>query len=160
MSTSTAETFSLRVSRAFRFDVEMAFEDIQPLKLHYHLLRLTTAGLSGEEAEELLELGRSAFEGADVDAQCDRIRDRNQASALAVTIAGIVQQDSGPTSRGHVMLAALLGAYASMLDNLDQDRQTMAVLGAIGGAVAASSMPTALERIELVGLSEYLKKAE
>ncbi|MFF1344069.1 hypothetical protein ACFVYT_40710 [Streptomyces sp. NPDC058290] len=148
------------MGEAFRFDQQIVFEDMQLSRLHYHLLRLTTVGLGGEDVAELRELGRLAFEGADVGAQCDRIRGRDGAGVVAVAIASIVQQATGQTPLGHVMLGAVLGAYASMLDNLDEDRRTMAVLGALGGALTASAMPLVLERIDNVGLSDYLSKAE
>ncbi|SEE60002.1 hypothetical protein [Streptomyces sp. TLI_105] len=161
MSTSSAEDISRRVGEAFGFDQGMVFEDLQLTRLHYHLLRLTTAGLSEGDVAELRELARLAFENSNVDAQCDRIRDRDGASAVAVTIASIVRGGGiGDTPRGQVMLGAVLGAYASMLDTLDRDRSTMAVLGAIGGGLAASAMPVIQERIDVVGLAEYLSKAE
>ncbi|WP_406292077.1 hypothetical protein [Embleya sp. NBC_00896] len=130
---------------------------MQLRRLRYHLLRLTTVGLTQVDVEDLGELGRLAFEDVDVIEQSTRIKQRADASALAVAIAEIVEQSArrdGPRAR--VMVGAVLGAYAALHDIPQENESTVAVLGAVGGALAASTMPVVLDTIDQVGVGEYL----
>ena len=127
----------------FRSSAQFAFEDANPQRLRYHLLRLTVVGLSREEVEELVELGRLAFQESDVTERTTAIKERAGVSPLAVAIADVVEQAAsgtrGPASLRDVMLGAVLGAYAALERVADLDESVVAVLGAIGGALATST---------------------
>lgn len=162
MSTSRAQDLSREAGALFRSGSERIFDDVAQRRLRYHLLRLTTVGLTETDVEDLRELGRLAFEDVDVTDKSTRIKQRADASELAVAIADILEQAPVRGSRARVMVGAVLGAYAvvggtaAAADMTRQDRSAAAVLGAVGGALAASTIPTVLDRIDHVGLSEYL----
>ncbi|WP_406389682.1 hypothetical protein [Streptomyces sp. NBC_00887] len=162
MSTSSAQDVSREAGELFRSGSERVFDDVAQRRLRYHLLRLTTVGLTETDVEDLRELGRLAFEDVDVTDKSTRIKQRADASALAVAIADILEQPPNRGSRARVMVGAVLGAYAVVGGTAAaggmtrQDRSAAAVLGAVGGALAASTIPTVLDRIDHVGLSEYL----
>ncbi|MFF4420010.1 hypothetical protein ACFY04_04320 [Streptomyces sp. NPDC001549] len=148
-----SEDVSREAGAQFGFVRSFIHSDVQQQRLHYHLLRLTTVGLTQEEVKDLRELGRLAFEGADVTEQSTKIKQRAGASALAVALADIVEQGD---PRPQVMVGAVLGAYAGLRDIPGMDESTVAVLGAIGGAISAAISPIVFERIEVVGLERYL----
>lgn len=140
-----------------------AFQDAQQRRLRYHLLRLTVAGLSHDEVRPLVELGRLAFDGADVTEQARGIRERPGATRLASALASIVE--SGPVSlqfasRADVLIGAVTGAYAGLREAGPADRAQAAVLGAVGGGTAAAIGGFVRERIAEVGEAEYLRPDE
>ena len=128
-----------------------------------HLLRLTVAGLSRDELPLIVDLARRAFDDADVADQATTIRERPGASELACAIAGIAERSrgGGPFGRrGDVVVAAVVGAYAAMMDagsGNDADATTAAVLGAVGAGTAATVAPFIQEQIAAVGVAEYLR---
>ncbi|MFA7768276.1 hypothetical protein [Streptomyces sp. NRRL S-448] len=154
---SIAEDVSREAGAHFGFIGSFIHGDISQQRLHYHLLRLTTAGLTREEVEDLRELGRLAFKNADVTDQSTKIKQRAGASALAVAIADIVEDAAGSQVKERAMIGAVLGAYTGLRGVPGMDDSTVAVLGAIGGAVAASVSPIVFDSIERVGLAEYLR---
>jgi len=143
---------------------QMCFEDAMQLRLRYHLLRLTVAGLHRDELEDLGELGRLAFEESDVTGQAAKIKERAGASSLAFAIADIVERAGqvigAPVSRRGVFTGAVLGAYAAVSSSAGMDQTTVAILGAIGGAVATPASVFIADRISEVGQSEYLSMKE
>jgi hypothetical protein len=82
-----------------------------------------------------------------------------------VAIADIVQRSTDGLPRERALLGAILGAYtmtggSAAAANLPADfRDTAAVLGAVGGAIAASTSKLVFERIDEVGLADYLNVA-
>ena len=140
-----------------------AFGDAQQRRLRYHLLRLTVAGLTHDEVRPLVELGRLAFDDADVSEQVRVIRERPGATRLASALASVVER--GPVaaqfaSRADVLIGAVTGAYAGMLNAGSGDGAQAAVLGAVGGGTAAAVGRFVHERITEVGPSEYLRPDE
>lgn len=165
MSTSSAQDISRAAGDLFGSGVARIHDDVAQRRLHYHLLRLTLVGLTQEDIAELRRLAQLVFEDADVSEQADRIRQRPGAGGLAVAIADIVAAaPDGPLSR-RALLGAVLGAYSmtggsSAAAGLSADfRDTAAVMGAVGGAIAATTSELVLERIDEVGLSQYLSAA-
>lgn len=127
-------------------------------KLRYHLLRLTVVGLSREDVEDFAELGRLAFQESDVSGEVAKIKQRADDSSLAFAIADILEAAGvrGSVSLRAVMLGAVLGAYTSLRDIHDVDQKVVAILGAIGGAVATSTSSFILDNINQQGTLEYL----
>jgi DNA-binding transcriptional ArsR family regulator len=156
VSKNSAEDPSHEAGELFRFGRDFIFDDVAQRRFHYHLLRLTTAGLTEADVEELYKLGRLAFEDLDVTEQSTRIKQRADASTLAVAIADILEAASGG-HRARVMIGAVLGAYA-VLGIPHENRSTASVLGAVGGALATN--PVVLDRIDDVGLTEYFSMQE
>jgi hypothetical protein len=124
----------------YRFAIDFSVED-SFRALRYPLLRLEAllepeAGFRG--AQELTELGQTVIQGGDVEAVANRIMERQDASPLALTIASIVRADP---RRKEPMLGAIFGAYAALQERSQTggDPHARAVLGAIGGAVAATT---------------------
>lgn len=155
LSRDTAEYFGSAIS--------MSFEDAMQRRLRYHLLRLTGVGLLLDEVDDLGELGRLAFESSDVTGQVAKIRERAGVTSLAIAIANIVE-DAGKGVRGQVslravFLGAVLGAYAAVGGVRDMDQTTVAILGAIGGAIA---LPTSIfiDQINKDNTAEYLNMQE
>jgi hypothetical protein len=160
-----SETRAIRDDAGERFEeaARFAFEDAQQRRLRYHLLRLTVAGLSHDEIRPLVELGRLAFDGADVTEQVRMIRERPGATPLASALAAIVQRGPvGPDSAGRsdVLIGAVTGAYAGLSSGGSGDRAEAAVLGAVGGGTAVAVGRFVRERISEVGESEYLRPGE
>jgi len=160
-----SETQSFRDDSGERFEeaAQLAFEDAEQRRLRYHLLRLTVAGLSHDEITPLVELGRLAFDGADVGEQVRVIKERPGATPLASALASIVER--GPVSaqfatRADVLIGAVTGAYAGMRDAGSGDTGQAAVLGAVGGATATAVGRFIQDRITEVGESEYLRPDE
>ena len=159
-----SETHTLSSDAGQRFDeaVDYAFEDAQQRLLRYHLLRLTVVGLSRDEIPLIVELARGAFDDADVAGQVRAITDRPGVSVLASAIAGVVERirSGNPFApRGHVVVGAVVGAYAAMKDagsGNQEDARTAAVLGAVGGGTAVSVGPFIQEQIAAVGVRAYL----
>ncbi|WP_314252643.1 hypothetical protein [Streptomyces sp. DSM 40907] len=154
-----SEDVSREAGEQFSFARRFIHDDVQQQRLHYHLLRLTVVGLAQEEVEELRELGRLAFEDADVREQSTKIKQRAGASALAVALADIVERAEPGAPRPQAMVGAVLGAYAGLHSVPGMDESTVAVLGAIGGAISATISPIVFESIEVVGLESYLSAA-
>jgi hypothetical protein len=160
-----SETRAIRDDAGERFEeaARLAFEDAQQRRLRYHLLRLTVAGLSHDEIRPLVELGRLAFDGADVTEQVRMIQERPGATPLASALAAIVQRGPvGPDSAGRadVLIGAVTGAYAGLSSGGSGDRAEAAVLGAVGGGTAVAVGRFVRERISEVGESEYLRPGE
>jgi hypothetical protein len=145
----------------FRSAVDLSFSDAQQRRLRYQLLRLTVVGLTKPDVVDLGELGRLAFQESNVTEQVTRIKERADASPLAVAIADILERAAsgrlGSASLGSVLLGAVLGAYASLHGFHDGDETAVAILGSIGGAVAASTSAVILDNINQQGTSEYLR---
>jgi hypothetical protein len=158
---SPVEELSGDAGERFHSGDGFAFQDAMQHRLRYHLLRLTVVGLSQDEVGPLVELARVAFDGEDVTAAAAAIRERAGATPLAATIAAITERAApGGGSRGEpadVLLGAVLGAYAGVQGSLDPDRGQVAVLGAVGGAIAASTGPFVRARISDVGVAGYLR---
>ena len=157
-----SETRAIRDDAGERFEeaAQLAFEDAEQRRLRYHLLRLTVAGLSHDEIRPLAELARLAFDGADVGEQVRTIRERPGATRLAAALASIVER--GPVSaqfatRADVLIGAVTGAYAGLLNAGSGDGTQAAVLGAVGGGTAAAVGQFVRERITEVGEAEYLR---
>lgn len=163
---SDAQTLARDAGRRFEEAVGFAVEDAQLRLLRYHLLRLTVVGLDRDELPLIVDLARRAFDGADVTAQAAAIRERPGASELACSIAAIAERSRGGSPFGRpadVVVAAVVGAYAAMMDagsGQPSDATTAAVLGAVGGATAASVAPFIREQIAAVGAAEYLRADE
>ena len=160
-----SETQAIRDDAGERFKTAagFAFEDAQQRRLRYHLLRLTVAGLTHDEVRPLVELGRLAFDDADVTEQVRVIRERPGATRLASALASVVER--GPVAaqfagRADVLIGAVTGAYAGMLNAGSGDGAQAAVLGAVGGGTAAAVGRFVHERITEVGPSEYLRPDE
>jgi hypothetical protein len=101
--------------------------------LHYMLLRLSVAGLTTDEQEQLLELGARTFSGGDADNVASKIISNQQASPLAVAIASIVQKSR--LSKKMSMLGSVFGAYSA----LGEPTPEHCILAAAAGAVALST---------------------
>jgi hypothetical protein len=160
-----SETHTIQDDSGERFEeaAQLAFGDAEQRRLRYHLLRLTVAGLSHDEIPPLIELGRLAFDGADVTEQVRVIKERPGATPMASALASIVER--GPViaqfaTRGDVLIGAVTGAYAGMRDAGSGDAVQAAVLGAVGGATAAAVGRFIQDRITEVGESEYLRPDE
>ena len=160
-----SETRSIRDDAGERFEeaARFAFQDAQQRRLRYHLLRLTVAGLSHDEVRPLVELGRLAFDGADVTEQVRVIKERPETTHLASALASIVER--GPVSgqfatRADVLIGAVTGAYAGLMNVGSGDRAQAAILGAVGGGTAAAVGRFVRERIAEVGEAEYLRPDE
>jgi hypothetical protein len=119
--------------------------------LRYPLRRLRALlSLPEQDAQELTELGRIVIQG-DVGEVTDRIRQRQDASPLALAIANIVREArlSGGEGRRGAMLGAVFGAYAGLESSeSEDDPQVRAVLGAIGGALALTAHTQLQEMLE------------
>jgi len=163
---SDTQALARDAGRRFEEAVNYAIEDAQLRLLRYHLLRLTVVGLSRDELPLIVDLARRAFDDADVADQATAIRERSGASDLACAIAGIAElsRAGGPFGRrGDVVVAAVVGAYAAMMDagsGNDADATTAAVLGAIGAGTAATVGPFIQEQITAVGVAQYLSSDE
>jgi hypothetical protein len=160
---SQTETFARHADEYFGRGVGLAFDDAERRLLRYHLLRLTVVGLKPEERGPLCELARLLFEGADVADQVTAIRERRDASPLASTIVTIVEragQDDRTPGRAEVMIGAVVGAYAALGRVAGLDEAQVAIVGAIGGAIAASASPLIQERIAEVGTADYVQKPD
>jgi hypothetical protein len=148
----------------YGFAAEMFFEDARLRRLRYHLVRLTAVGLHLDEVEDLGELGRLAFEESDVTGQTTKIKERAGASSLAFALADIVERAGrgvgGPVSRRGVFTGAVLGAYAAMSSAAGMDKTTVAILGAIGGAVATPASTFIADQNPEESLSGYLSMKE
>jgi hypothetical protein len=163
-----SDTQSLMRDAGERFEngIGFAFEDALQRRLRYHLLRLTVVGLSRDEIPLIVDLARLASEDADLAAPARAIRERPGASVLAAAIAAIVERPRRGTqfrSRAEVVIGAVIGAYAGLMDAGGGDpaeATTAAVLGAVGGATAVSVGGFIHEQIEAVGVSEYLRPVE
>ena len=159
---SDTQTLSSDAGQRFDEALDFAFEDAQQRLLRYHLLRLTVVGLTHDEVPLILELARSAFDDSDAADRVRAITDRPGASVLASAIAGVVgrTRTGNPFApRGDVVLGAVVGAYAAMRDagsGHRDDATAAAVLGAVGGATAASVGPFIREQIAAVGVPAYL----
>jgi hypothetical protein len=119
------------------------------LGLRYPLRRLRAVlSLPEQDAQELTELGRIVIQEGDVVEVADRIKERPDASPLAVAIANIVQEARFSDTRT-AMLGAVFGAYAGLESSqIGDDPQVRAVLGAIGGALALTTHTQLQEMLE------------
>jgi hypothetical protein len=140
---------------AINFSVQDSFRALRyPLLRINDLLRLPEQepkeGLRG--AEELTELGQIVIQEGDVGEVADRIRERQDASPLAVAIASIVQASGGDR---RAMLGAVFGAYAGLESSQIRgyDPHVRAVLGAIGGALAVTTYTQLQGQLEARSLS-------
>jgi len=153
-----------QASEIFGFAAQLSFEDAMQRRLRYHLFLLSGVGLHRDEVDDLGELGRLSFGESDVTGQATKIKERAAVSSLAFAIADIVERAGGgvggPVSRREVFTGAVLGAYAALSDSAGMDQTTVAILGAIGGAVALPASAFIADRIPEVGLSEYLSMKE
>jgi hypothetical protein len=158
---SATKDISREAGEQFRFAAQFSFEDAGQQRLRYHLLRLTSVGLTKEDVEELGELGRLAFQESDVTEQATKIKQRADASSLAFAIADILDGAGsgvgGPVSLRAVMLGAVLGAYTSVSRVPEVDQSAVAILGAIGGAVAASTSTFIRDNVDRRAWAEYLR---
>jgi hypothetical protein len=163
-----SETQTLLRDAGERFDqaVNYAIEDAQLRLLRYHLIRLTVVGLSRDEVPSIVELARQAFDGGDIMDRARAVRERPGASPLASAIAGIVER-SRPgdpfAPRGEVVIGAVTGAYAAMMDagsgNAD-DAAAAGILGAVGGGTAVSVGRFIQQQVAAVGVAAYLGSDE
>jgi len=164
VSVSDTQDIGQEAGEVYRFAIDFSVED-SARALRYPLLRLnseffrlpegSTTGLS-PEAEELTELGRILLQGGDGVEIADRIKEGQDASPLAVAIASIVKASAlgREDSRRGAMLGAVFGAYAGLKSShIGGDPHTRAVLGAIGGAVAATTYTELQKSLEARSLS-------
>jgi hypothetical protein len=161
----TAMTVTNDISREarerFRSAAALSLEDAMQQRLQYHLVRLTVVGLSNEEVKDLGELGRLSFQGfaGDVPEQVTKIKQRPSTSPLAFALADILEQAASGSNASFslktVMLGAVLGAYAALAGIATDDQAAVAVVGAVAGAVAASTSPIVLDNINQLGSREY-----
>ena len=155
------ENISRRAGDLFGSAANFSFEDTSAQMLRYHLFRLTTVGLTEDDVKDLSELARLAFLESDVTQQVTKIKQRTDASPLAFAIADILERPgsgvSGPVSLRAVMFGAVLGAYTSMGEVQNVDESAVAILGAIGGAVAMSTSTFIADRISRRCWDEYLR---
>jgi hypothetical protein len=173
-SVSDTQDIWQEAGEVYRFAIDFSVED-SARALRYPLLRLSNLlrlpeqepkkGLRG--AEELTELGQIVIQGGDVVEAADRIIERQDASPLAVTIASIVRASAFGTEdrRRRAMLGAVFGAYGALKESTqtggdphtkavrEQETISRAVLGAIGGAVAATTYQELQEILEARSLS-------
>ena len=125
--------------------------------LRYSLIRLgSLLDIPGRDMEELSELGRTVIQEGDVGEVADRIRERRGTSPLAVAIASIVR--NAKLSNGDpraAMLGAVFGAYAGLETSqiIGQNPRANAILGAIGGALSATTNTRLQEILEARSLS-------
>ncbi len=157
---SDGDDLSRTAGENFGLAAQMSVEDAMQRRLRYHLLRLTVFGLHQDEIEDLGELGRLSFGESDVTGQTTKIKERAGASSLAFAIADMVERAGGAVSRRGVFTGAVLGAYAAVGDVRDMDQTAVAILGAIGGAIAASTSSFIADHIPEGSLSEYLSMKE
>ena len=161
---SDVEGFADEPGERFETGAHFTFQDAMQRRLRYHLLRLTVVGLSQNDVELLSELARLASQEADITEHVTAIREGPGASPLASAIAAVVERagpgGDGRAGRADVMVGAVVGAYAGLRDTGGSDRTASAVLGAIGGGLAASIGPFIRERIAEVGADEYLRMDE
>jgi hypothetical protein len=157
---SATKQLSRAAGEHFQASTQFSFEDAMQRRLRYHLLRLTAVGLTADDVRDLSELGRLAFQDSDVTEQSTKIKRRAEASPLAFAIADILERagSASPSSvrLRTVMLGAVLGAYTALGDLPGDDRSAAAVLGAVGGAVAASTSAVVLANIDQLGSADYL----
>jgi hypothetical protein len=97
------------------------------------LLRLSLAGLTTDEQEQLLDLGAKIFSGVDADNVASKITSNEQTTPLAIAIASIVQKSR--LSKKMAMLGAVFGAYSA----LGKPNPENCTLAAAAGAVALST---------------------
>jgi hypothetical protein len=163
---SDSQALARDAGRRFEEAVGYAVEDAQLRLLRYHLLRLTVVGLGHDELPSIVDLARRAFDDADVADQATAIRERPGASELASALAGIAERSrsGGPFGRrGDVLVAAVIGAYAAMMDagsGNSADATAAAVIGAVGAGTAATVGPFIQEQIAAVGVAAYLRSDE
>jgi hypothetical protein len=158
------QDISRNAGEHFRVAAGFSFEDAGAHMLRYHLLRLTVVGLTEDDRKDLGELARLAFLESDVTDQVGEIKQRADASSLAFAIADLLDSAgggvSGPLSLKAVMLGAVLGAYTSLRTLQNVDEPTVAILGAIGGAVAMSTGTFIVDNINRRSWDEYLRITE
>lgn len=156
-----SEDFAREARENFRSVADYTVADAQLRRFRYHLLRLTATELSREDIPNLVELGRLAFQGADVAGQADAIKQRPGVSELAAAIAGIAAEGGRVGDRGAALLGAVLGAYISLIGagaNIpENDRKAAAILGAIAGATALSTGTFILDNLEKQGSADYFR---
>ena len=163
---SATQTLLRDAGERFESGIGFAFDDAMQRRLRYHLLRLTAVGLSRDEIPLIVDLARRAFADADLADQARAIRERPGASVLASALAGIVERSGTGDQfapRAEVVVGAVVGAYAGLMDagNADPaEATTAAVLGAVGGATAVSLGRFVSEQVERVGVAEYLRTDE
>lgn len=147
----------------FRSAVDTGLGDAETRRLRYHLVRLTTVGLTKEDVRDLGELGRLAFQESDVTKQVAKIKQRSDASPLAQVITSIVESAASsnfPVKLRAVMFGAVLGAYTAMRAPRSMDESVVAALGAIAGSVAVSTHTFLGERIAEQSWAQYLRMDE
>jgi hypothetical protein len=148
---SNSHKIGEEAGEVYRSGMDFARQDAQ-FGLRYPLRRLRALlSLPEQDAQELTELGRIVIQGGDVGEVTDRLRQRQDASLLALAIANIVREarfSSGEDSRG-ALLGAVFGAYAGLESSeSEDDPQVRAVLGAIGGALALTTHTQLQEMLE------------
>jgi hypothetical protein len=165
-------TTSAEVSRAageqFRSAARFAFEDATQRRLRYHLIRLTVVGLTQEDVQDLSELARLAFQDADLTEQANKVKQRAGVSPLAFAIADILEQAAGVlggrVDNKMLMLGSVLGAYTAVATAGsgagELAETTVAIQGALGGAVALSTSSVILDNIKQESADEYLRMNE
>jgi hypothetical protein len=153
---SDAQDIWEEAGEVYRSGIGFSIQD-SALGLRYPLRRLgSLLRLPEQDREELTELGRIVIQEGDVGEVADRIRERQDASPLAVAVAAIVQEarfSGGGDTRG-AMLGAVFGAYAGLESSQTGDEPHVgAVLGAIGGALAVTTYTQLQEILEARSLS-------
>jgi hypothetical protein len=164
---SAIQTLPRDAGERFEEAIGFAFDDALQRRLRYHLLRLTVVGLDRDEVPLIVDLARRTFENADVTEEVAAIRERPGVTALATAIAGVVERshpgDATFAARAEVLIGAVVGAYAGLVDagNPDAtDATTAAVLGAVGAGTAVSVGRFIQQRIAEVGVAGYLRTDE
>jgi hypothetical protein len=108
--------------------------------LHYMLMRLSLAGLTTDEQEQLLELGAQTFSGGDADNVASKIISNEQATPLALAIASIVQKSR--LSKKMAMLGSVFGAYSALGEPTFSDHRPQNLVGRGRNALRRRLCPT------------------
>jgi hypothetical protein len=123
--------------------IRLSFDDAQR-GLKYSLLRITSLmRLSEQDAAELRRLAELAVQELDVTDAANAIVSRASAAPLVVAIANIVANAHG--SRRAAACGAIFGVYTAFEI---EDRDLAGILGAVAGAVAASTVAFVREEAE------------
>jgi hypothetical protein len=157
-----SQDFSRRAGELFGEAVRFTFEDMAAQKLHYHLERLTSVGLTDNDVKDLDELASRVLLEIDVTEQVRRIKQRADVSPLAFAIADLLDHPGGSASTGPetlktMILGAVLGAYTSFSDFPEIDQTAAAIVGAIGGAVAMSTSSSIIADMNRRSWDDYVR---
>jgi hypothetical protein len=128
---------------SYQHAIRLSFDDAQR-GLKYALLRITSLMRLGEQdAADLRRLAELAVQELDVTDVATAIVARADAAPLTVAVANILLGAQG--SRRAAICGAIFGIYTAF--ELE-DRDLAGIIGAVSGAVAASTVAFAREQAE------------